>query len=470
MDKNRYALLYGYLLARIYFGFYPKGKALPSIYRLSEMFGVSTITSREAIRLLKEKGFVTGSQGKRTVVIFDRVNSGKPPEEIFAEKETLQDLFQSLYLLIPSFFYQGYFLCSTKELDRLGVILDRFDDVLGEQTLYYLFYLVSRLNNPLINDLYADTILYAYPVHVLRFFNESGWGEKYKKLGIELRQMIDLRRKGEEKELWDLIHTAYLEYDKDYASGKCQADLKKAYTWGKPDICHSIARELIYRIYCEKYPVDTFLPSPKTLSQEFSSAIITIRRAIGLLNKLGVTESINGKGTKVLSIAEGRKKIRWIEPSVRKSIMTYFYALHIFAISCTSVAKALFPRIDKERLAFLRKELLAAKESGYTEAVCGICFSILLENSNLSAICEIYLRLQDLLLWGYPLIFIEPRLQVDDYVDMLVEGIDNRDERLFAGGLEQIFRAIFVSSRTKIISVGIDAAKNVELPVLPPVS
>lgn len=119
---------------------------------------------------------------------------------------------------------------------------------------------------------------------------------------------------------------------------------------------------------------------------------------------------------------------------------------------------------------FLRKELLAAKESGYTEAVCGICFSILLENSNLSAICEIYLRLQDLLLWGYPLIFIEPRLQVDDYVDMLVEGIDNRDERLFAGGLEQIVRAIFVSSRTKIISVGIDAAKNVELPVLPPVS
>lgn len=131
------------------------------------------------------------------------------------------------------------------------------------------FILVSRLNNPLINDLYADTILYAYPVHVLRFFNESGWGEKYKKLGIELRQMIDLRRKGEEKELWDLIHTAYLEYDKDYASGKCQADLKKAYTWGKPDICHSIARELIYRIYCEKYPVDTFCLHPKPFHRNF---------------------------------------------------------------------------------------------------------------------------------------------------------------------------------------------------------
>ncbi len=469
MDKNRYVLLYGYLLARIYFGFYPKGTALPSIYRLSEMFGVSTITSREAIRLLKEKGFVSGSQGKRTSVIFDRTHSVKPPENIFAEKETLQDLFQSLYLLVPSVFYQSYLLCNKKELDQLSVILDRFDDVLGEQTLHYLFYLVSRLNNPLINDLYADTLLYSYPAHLLRFLNEPGWENTFKKLELDSRKMIDLRKKGEEKKLWNVLHKAYLEYDPDYAGTECPKYLKKSYRWGKADICHSIARELIYRIYCETYPVDTFLPSPKTLSQEFSSATITIRRAIGLLNKLGVTESINGKGTKVLSVAEGRQKIRWADPSVRKSVMTYFYALHIFAISCRSVAKALFSRIDRDRLALLRKEILSAKESGYTEAVSGICFSVLLENSHLCAIREIYLRLEDLLLWGYPLVFIEPRLKMDGYVDMVVEGIDSEDGRLFAEGLEQIVRAIFISSRKKIISVGIDAAKSVELPALPPV-
>lgn len=468
MDKNKYVLLYRYLLARIYFGFYPKGTALPSIYRLSEMFGVSTITSREAIRLLKEKGFVAGSQGKRTTVIFDGVNSGKPPLNIFAEKETLQDLFQSLYLLVPSVFYQSYLLCSKKELDQLSVILDRFDDVMGEQTLHYLFYLVSRLNNPLINDLYADTLLYSYPAHLLRFFNEPGWENTFKEVEFVSRKMIDLRKKGEEEGLWNLLHEAYLGYDPEYASGESPKDLKKFYSWGKPDICHSIARELIYRIYCETYPVGSFLPSPKMLSQEFSAATITIRRAIGLLNKLGVTESINGKGTKVLSVDEGKGKIRWSDPSVRKSLMTYFYALHIFSISCRSVANVLFPQISKERLAFLRKQILAAKESGYTEAVSGICFSILLENSHLFALREIYLRLEDILLWGYPLVFIEPRLQMDDYVDMLVDGIDSADGQIFACGLEQVVRAIFVSSRKKIISVGIDAAKNVELPELPP--
>lgn len=469
MDKNRYVLIYKYLLARIYFGFYPKGTALPSIYQLSEMFGVSTITSREAIRLLKEKGFITGSQGKRAIVTFDCVNSEKPPQDIFAEEGTLQDLSQSLYLLAPCIFYQSFLLCGEKELDQLGVILDRYEDVLGEKALQYLFFLVSRLNNPLISDLYADTLLFSYPAHLLRFLNESGWKDKFEKLGLNLRKMIDLRKNGEEKELWDVLHKAYLEYDPDYASREYTKELKKTYSWGKPDICHSIARELIYRIYCKRYPIDTFLPSPKILAQEFSSAVITIRRAIGLLNKLGVTESINGKGTKVLSVAKGKEKIRWTEPSVRKSIMTYLHALHVFAISCRSVAVALFSSIGRDRLAVARKEILAAKESGYTEAVSGICFSILLENSHLCALRDIYFRLEDLLLWGYPLIFIQPRLQMDDYVDMLIKGIDNRDAQLFARGLEQMIRTIFISSQKKILSFGMNAAKNVELPSLPPV-
>ena len=233
---------------------------------------------------------------------------------------------------------------------------------------------------------------------------------------------------------------------------------------------HTIAREVIHRIYCGIYPVGTFLPSPKILAKEFSTAPITIRRAISLLNKLGVTESINGKGTKVLTMDEGKKKIKWTESSVRRSIMTYFYALHIFAITVRSIALAFFCHVDKGRLEKAKKEILASKKSGHSVSVFTICVAMLIENSHLSAIRTIYVQLENFLLCGYPLVFIEPRLQLDEYANMVVAGIDSQDAILFAEGLEQIVFAIFKSSKRKIISVGIKGTEEIPLPAKLPLS
>ena len=470
MDKNRYALLYGYLLARIYFGFYPKGKSLPSIYRLSDMFGVSTITSRGAMRLLKKQGYIDSSQGKRSTVIFARSGSETLPDDILAEKETMQDLFQSLYTFVPCVFYQAYVSSSDAELLELENILDRFNDVWDEQTIQYLYYLVQRLKNPLLNDLYADTLLYSYPAHLLRLSNESGWEKTYENLRQNLRQMLDLRKENKNGVLWNKLRSSYLEYDQNYATIARTKQVEKPYTWGKPVVGHTIAREVIYRIYCGIYPVGTFLPSPKILAKEFSTATITIRRAISLLNKLGVTESINGKGTKVLSMDEGRQKIKWTEPSVRRSIMTYFYALHIFAITVRSIALVFFCHVHKGRLEKAKKEILVSKKSGHSVSVFAICMAMLIENSHLSAIRTIYVQLENFLLWGYPLVFIEPRLQLDEYANMVVAGIDSQDATLFAEGLEQIVFAIFKSSKRKIISVGIKAAEDIPLPAKLPLS
>lgn len=467
MDRNRYALLYGYLLARIHFGFYPKGSALPSIYRLSDMFGVSTITCRGAIQRLKDEGYVDISQGKRTIVIFDAAETEKIPDDIFAAKETLQDLFQSLYLLVPCIFYQSYHLSSDTELAELNRILERFDEVWDEPIIHYLFYLVSRLDNPLLNDLYADTLLYSYPAHVLRFSHEEKWEKTYERLRQNLQLNHDLRRMGENTALWNALHVSFLDYDPDYANAERTEPPEKPYVWGKAVIGSSIATGLLYRIYCGLYPSGTFLPSLKTLSAEFSAAPITMRRAISLLNKLCVTESINGKGTRVLFADEGKQKINWFDASVRKSILTYFYTLHIFAITCRSVAKAIFPRIDRQHLQKAREEILFAKESGHADAVPGICLRMLIDHSHLSAISNIYSRLLYQLLLGYPLVFMEPRVQLDTYVDSVVLGLESGSGKIFGEGLEEIFFAIFASSKKKILSVGISEVKDIELESLP---
>ena len=58
-EKRLYILIYGYLLTRIRYGFYPKGEHLPSIHKLSHLFGVSTMAVRKAVQLLEQKGYIT---------------------------------------------------------------------------------------------------------------------------------------------------------------------------------------------------------------------------------------------------------------------------------------------------------------------------------------------------------------------------------------------------------------------------
>lgn len=462
--KDRHILIYGYLLARIHFGFYPKGENLPSIYRLSEMFGVSTMTVREAIRLLEEEGYVTSSQGKRSIVTADHSEKAFP-DVLKVPQETRQDLYQSLYLLLPSIFYHSYRHCGPEERAQLIRILDHPNQSWDEPTVQFLFHVVRQLKNPLLNNLYVDTLLFSYPAHLLRLSKErENWRTAYEKLQLKLRQMLDAWKKEDAAWFWKTIRETYLEFDPLYAVKPPAGPLPVVYRWGRPVIVNSIARELIFRIYCEVYSADSFLPSPALLAADFSFPVITIRRAISLLNKLGVAESINGKGTRVLSPLAGKKKIQWHDPSVRKNVLTYLHSLHVLALTCRSAAMAVYPLIGKDARNKATKNIRAAKKMGHSDIVHAICLDMMIEFSNLQAFKNIYRQLLSLLVWGYPLTYLSPRAQLDHFTDKIIASLEADDGQAFADGLERIIGALFFSARTKILSVGIHEAENVDIP------
>ncbi|WP_261798464.1 GntR family transcriptional regulator [Oxalobacter paraformigenes] len=460
-------LIYGYLLARIHFGFYPAGENLPSIYRLSDMFGVSTMTAREAIRLLEEKGYVHRTQGKRSVVI-DGHFPHEFPASLKVPEETLQDLYQSLYLLLPSIFYHSYRHCGEKEKKELIRILERSSQAWDEPTVQFLFHVVRQLKNPLLNSLYVDTLLFSYPAHLARLSAaREDWKASYEKLQLKLRQMLDVWEQGDVDWLWKMIRQTYLEFDSFYAVKPLAGPLSVSYRWGRPIVVNSIARELIFRIYCGLYPVDSFLPSPKALAADLSVPLITIRRAIGLLNKLGIAESVNGKGTRVLSLAAGKQRIQWKDSSVRKNVMTYLYALHVLALTCGSVAAAIYPLIENEAKDKTGKKVRDAKEMGHSDIVVAICLDMIIEFGRLEAFKNIYSQLLSLLVWGYPLTYLLPRPRLEHHTDEIIAGFEADDGLLFAKGLEKIVGALFLSAKTKILSAGILEAESVDIPFLP---
>lgn len=467
-DKKRYQLLYSYLLARIHFGFYPEGECLPSIYRLSELFGVSTMTCRKAIWLLQEKGYLTSEPGQRPMVA-NPDSFDEPPACNFVSEGNLYDLYRSLYLLLPSVFYHGLTLCGEIEREEFRQILERPCLAWDEPTIQFLAYMLRPLHNPLLMDLFYDAMLYSYPSHLKRLSIEPGsWKTSYQVLYQSLGDMLALQEQGNLSGLWMMLVETYPIYEPPWAT-LSPAKAEDPCRFGKAQACNSIASDLIYRIYHGEYPAGSFLPGAETLARERSSAVITTRRAIALLDNLGVTETINGRGTRVRPRTEGAKAVHWTEPTVKKNILSELWALHILAMTCREVALALFDRISEEDRRLTSEEVLIDQREGRAEFVHLLCLDLLAHSSDMEALRSIYSNLRERLIWGYPLSYLSPRPCLAPSVDQVVAGLENGDRKLFAAGLEEMVTTLFLSSRAKAISVGIKEAQRIAMSEFPAV-
>lgn len=464
--KNLYFSMYGFLLARIHFKYYPEGEYLPSIHKLSELFGVSTMTVRGALKLLEQDGYISGAKNKRSVILSQSEDSHRElPNEIIVQEAVLEDLYKSLEIIFPNAVYYSLSLCSEEDILMQQQILDKPAYAWDEPTVHFLAQLIKRLHNSLLMDLYYDAMLFSYPSYLASLAkDQTRWQNVYHMLHDKLHNMLRMQEEGETDALRNLIEQVYQNFNPYSVSVDKETVHDRPYRWGKPHVCFSVASELIRRIYLENYPAGTFLPSARKLAEEFSIPIITVRRAIVLLNNLGVTESINGKGTRSLLPEEGVKQVKWSDPIVRKNIMSYLESLHVLALTCRSMAAACFSLIGKNERQRMKAEIIMAVNGNHYGVINYICTNALILASDRAALKTIYDQLFSLLIWGYPFSTLEPYLQMDDYANRLIQSLDDGDSSLFEDTLEQLITKIFLSSREKAVSVGIEEARVLTLP------
>lgn len=464
-EKKLYVLVYRYLLARICFGFYPKGEYLPSIQKLSRLFGVSTMAVRGALKLLEEEGYISSLAEKRAMVVYDSDRNAKAlPSLIHVSAEELQVIHQSFDLIFPSIFFDGLSMCSENDIQELKKILKRPTLSWDIPTVDFLAYLVGVLKNQLLLSLYYDVMLYSYPSHLAYLTQEADfWKSAYQALQIKLKKLLDIKESGDLDALWDMVQQSYPEFGPDYKQAVVP-QCSSTYHWGKIQICYTTASVIVRRIYTKQYPVDSFLPSARILSEEFSIPVITMRRSIALLNDLGVTESINGKGTRVLDPTQSIHRVKWHSPAIQKNILLYLESLHILAITCRPLALYAFPLLDRKDRKQAALEIRQLLEKGYTGLAVGTCLEILIGATKLSALKTIYDKLMNLLIWGQPLSYIEPILKFDLYMKQISECLETQDTVMFCSTLDQALSATFLSSQKKAVSIGIDEAGRLLLP------
>lgn len=465
IEKNRYNLIYNYLLTRIHYGFYRKGEYLPSIDRLSSLFGVSTMVIRSTFTLLRKNGYLSAEGNGRSAVLYDSVSPDQEfPDLILMQKNDFKDLHQGFGLVFPSIFFAGLSMCDGQDLANLHKILDTPMHAWDVPIIEFLAYLANRLNNALLADLYYDAILFCYPTYLDHLAKDHVcWEPRREALHRDLLEILTLKERDDTEALWNMACQSCSCFSPRPLS-TAQEKQKTTYQWGKSHVCLSAASELVSRIYSGEYPVGAYLPSARILSEELSVAIITMRRSIVLLNDLGVVESVNGKGTKVIPPEYGLQKIKWDDPAIRKNIMLYLESLYILVITCRLLATTLFPLIPPEEKARLRDQISLIKGEAHAGQANAFCLHALVSAARLSSLEAIYDKLFSFLVWGQPLSYLEPYLQLDRQTDLLAASLNVNDAAGFGRALEQAYIATFLSSQEKVIGLGIEEAKRLVLP------
>ncbi|MCH1983248.1 GntR family transcriptional regulator [Ruminococcus sp. OA3] len=464
-ENSLYGLIYNYLLIRIHYGFYPKGGYLPSILELSNLFGVSTMVIRTAFKLLRENGYLSYETTERPVVLYDFENPKQAfPEQLLIQGDDFEDFHRTFDLIFPSIYFCGLSICDNRDLEELRLILDRSADAWDSPLVDFLAHLAKRLQNSLVTDLYYDVTLFSYPTYLDYLAKDKArWKRHHEVLNKKLLEILALKERGNTAALQTIVNQAYppMDWQPVLDSGK---ERNSPYRWGKSQVCLNTAGEIVSRICKGVYPVDTFLPSPRILSEELSVSLITVRRSIVLLNDLGVAESVNGRGTKVIPPERGVHKVNWSSPVIRKNTLLYLESLYMLAITCRRLAAFLFPLISPEEKATLKERICFIKGQSNAGHANTLCLQALISASNLLSLREVYDKLFSFIVWGQPLFYLKPHLQLDQYTDLLTESLDSNDAMQFGSALEQAYFATFRSSQSKAITVGIEEAERLILP------
>ncbi|QNM05372.1 GntR family transcriptional regulator [Qiania dongpingensis] len=412
-DQGFANLIYEYFVVRFQFQYYKKGDSLPKTESLCRQFNVSSLTIKSAFKRLHDEGYISRSHGRSAKVLFQQDEKGlsKFAVRFFSERRTaIPDLYQSTELVVVPMLTKGFLLMDDNDF----TILDRLAEQPNpEDQIRFYCYILLKTKNPLVMNLFWESTLYLglpFPIkhkgHVLYDAETSR---------RRLRELIACGREGDPARIYD----AHLAFQRDVSKEILNYIERRlpnvpqikplSFCWNvyrdRPQICCSLAIRIIHDVYFGDYCGREFLPSYENLAEKYSVSVSTMRRTIGLLNQLGATQTINGKGTRILMLSEtdAETALDLTAPAIRQNMNYYIQSFELLAESCERVMNfALKNFTESERMelvSLLEKSLQTGRYNISPQRI----FAFTAEHSPLQALQEIYGKLYGLNLWGYPM-------------------------------------------------------------------
>ncbi|WP_394919976.1 GntR family transcriptional regulator [uncultured Robinsoniella sp.] len=434
--------IYRILADQIQFGFYDDGEQFPSARDIANRYQVSYCPAQRALKMLENDGLIKLNRGKATSILSKQNDHYVESEFLKKRAGALTDLSKSLKLILPSICYQSMFHIGENNSDVLQS-LDHRSPFSGRQVYQQFEKSLKALGNQTALSLYYDVIIFAgiafldvlYTCYgesetiILLQKIDQGYvqcvedfqkgsrnpvmrqmeqliGELFDKIGYGLKE-IQMKSQIAEYENLEFKHIDrehIVVENLDQESVDYENIAQESFCWeprkGRTRYCDIIAIDMVCKINQGIYPIGELLPGTSDLADLYHVSEITIRRTIGLLNKLGVTRTRNGVGT--LAIAVGEPAILYNTKGLmlEYKLKTFLEALQLLIITSEPVFRYVFPYIPEDILDSISEATSISDEKRSLVATLSAGLQAVVHYCPLAAIREIYGKITLLLLNG----------------------------------------------------------------------
>ena len=466
-------IIYDYFHSRILFGYFLPGDQLPSVSYTCRQFQVSALIVRTAFARLREEGMIQTTERKGSTVTY---RPGKEQERQYREsflsrKEGMEDICRHSDMIFDSIARLFMQMQNEDSIRQIRAQLKKRKGYPAKQVTVFYAEAMQPMNNPLAVNLHWEIVRYLR----IPYFEAANFGDTGIQAEDHIERMLTLIEAGSAEKAVKVMQAfnrdgprlfiESLPFMTDAEQPVKQIPFKWQIYREHPQLCYTLAAELMSKIDAQVYKQGEFLPSCQALVQEYGVSLITMRRTLELLNDICVTKTINGVGTRVVS---GKLAgVPKLSQSIRKSLVLYLQALQIAALSCHDVAKHTLSSLDDEDFDALGRIIGRHVREGKAFLLSETCLRFIGEHSPSAFIKEVYHQLYHLLLWGHTLHLFSQKMDAshthEEYARKLRDALSRRDTESFASQYAELMGLFLQGAKQLLLELGFEKDKLIWL-------
>lgn len=412
-DKMLSSTVYQAILSDIYNGKYVYQSQLPSLLTLCDMYQVGRNTMRTAILQLQEQNVVRIEKGSKARVIFDIHDFEANHvflQTIINRRQMSNDIFYALEWVMPDIVIKSMRCADKAQMQQLDAKVKKLlnDDSITsvEQIMAHLMniYLccLSFLGNPLLCDMF-ERMMRSVVLPTTDSLSSSGKiKDQMKYIKPILSNALSFALKGNDFMVRKLIAAFTSMYRMQiirYINKICDgmeptqnarmmwiSRREQEYLYGQVVI--GIMQDIGAGVYKE----NALLPSMAELAKAYDVSMRTSRKAIEVLNELGIVQTLNGLGSKIIWY-KGQGKTITCSRRVADNLYHYVHAQNLIELLAQGLVSKSFMKASDEDVASLIKHL--REEENFYSSI----YQFIFHHSN-TCLLDIYKELQKPMIWS----------------------------------------------------------------------